>query len=134
MNADPETMRFLFKCSIHRRLNHLGLEKWRASVTNEVAQMDDFSNRQACNEVMQEKLVELERKEILSLVEQSVWKDRMMGGGDDSMNIGSQEEESFATRSNPYWRELCRVKCGAEIVVSNVLPFLGNYLQQDPKK
>mmetsp|Transcript_36662 Transcript_36662/g.88847 ORF Transcript_36662/g.88847 Transcript_36662/m.88847 type:complete len:644 (+) Transcript_36662:178-2109(+) len=134
INADTETTRFLFETSIHRRLNHLGLEKWRASVTNEVSQMEDFSNRQACNEVMQERLVEMERKEILSLVEQSVWKDRMIGGGDDGMKVGSEEEELFATRSNPYWRELCRVKCGAEIVVSNVLPFLGNYLQQDPKK
>ncbi|CAJ1938860.1 unnamed protein product [Cylindrotheca closterium] len=134
MNANPETTRFLFECSIHRRLKQLGLEKWRSSVINEVAQIDDFSNRQACNEVVHEKLVEMERREILSLVEQSVWKDRMMDGGEDSMKIGYQEEEPSATRSNPYWRELCRVKCGADIVVSNVLPFLGNYLQQHPKK
>lgn len=133
-NADAETTRFLFESSIHRRLNHLGLEKWREGVIKEVSKMEDFSNRQACSEVMQEKLVVMERKEILSLVEQSVWKYRMIRGGDDNVKMGSEEEELFATRSNPYWRELCRVKCGADIVVSNVLPFLGKYLQQDPKK
>ena len=52
-----------------------------------------------------------ERLEILSIVEQFVWGIKI-------------SREGFSTQNSSVDREACRVNCGANIIISNILPFL----------
>lgn len=102
--------------AVHRsilwnRIHWLGLVQWRQELCNETDRILDItatSERKGFVRAIHSKLVHLEQKEALSLLEIALWKVEV-----DEVAADAIERYS------------CRVNCGADIVISNVLPFLG---------
>jgi hypothetical protein len=104
------------------RYNSLGLDRWRNDISNEIENLPVSSHRQERITQMGEILTKLFRyltKERLSLVELAVWKFKI-----DDLSEG---------RSDTSWigRDQCRLICGAEIIISHVLPFLEHKVAVD---
>ncbi|CAJ1962288.1 unnamed protein product [Cylindrotheca closterium] len=119
-----ETLQYLTLHKIESRLNELGHEPWQELVRSTARQMmtPDSSvattlttapttslERKRQVELVMSTLELYEHKKSLSFLEQALWK--------------SQMDDSFLVDEADRWN--CRINCGDEIVISNVLPFLG---------
>lgn len=102
----------LFGLTALKRLKLLGLNEWKSAVSN---QIDAFYSADTSDRIENMKQVyylleKYERREIISLLESALWKAKI--------------HESTLMGDATVDREACRVNCGADIVISNVLPFL----------
>ena len=135
------------------RIEWLGLERWKRKVVNVV---DNFpvgwdmnyrarqiDHRHKHINVIYAMLIKYERLEILSLLELLLWKleiDKtllLLATATKESDVaslstmpGDRISTSASTSSNSSSsssvKEISRVNCGADIVISNVLPFLDN--------
>ena len=115
-----ETLQYLTLHQIESRLNELGHEPWQELVRSTVHQIPDIATRLEQKrqvEVVMSTLELYEHKKSLSFLEQALWKSQIDEWKKHDQVQSSQLEE--ADRWN------CRINCGDEIVISNVLPFLG---------
>jgi hypothetical protein len=99
-------------------LNSLGLEKWKVDICNAIDDVSDHSERRYSEiDLVYSMFAKYQRLEILGLLELAIWKAKM-------------EENALCTTKDavlgPLGRMKCRINCGAEIVISNITPFLGN--------
>lgn len=119
-----ETIQYLVRSSLAQKINYLGLERWRISIIGAVKEvgtappkmqtMIHYNRSELTGKprIIQQighihhRLDQLVRLEILSLLELAVWKAKIMDG---PPNID---------------RPTCRVQCGVEVVVKNVLSFM----------
>ena len=118
---------FLAKCSIAERLNVIGVRKWRLRVKKMVEDISSDNNDWDSKEhtfksyfdTVHSKLVTYEAeyqllKETAFLLELVIWKSKI----DESM-YGHLDDDSAADL-----RGQCRINCGADIIIPNVLPYL----------
>ena len=98
---------------MERRLSFLGLDSWRDDILLDLdqIQMADASALPARIRSIRAKLSRSERMEVLSLLEMSIWKMKFKA-----------TDSTFDAAA----RESCRIDCGSEIVIQNVLPLLGS--------
>jgi hypothetical protein len=95
----------LVQTIIIQRLQWLGLAQWKLDILtamNEALAVEGSSRRRAVG-LLSFKLATYERLESMALLELALWKVKLIDGDD---------------------RESCRINSGAEVVISNVLPFL----------
>lgn len=105
------------------KLRHLGLDSWRMPILTAIEKMleqwEDLHSSRDHRMLQLRKvlytLAKQERLESMSLLESLLWK----------MQIEKQKEQSavqcIITEEE---REYCRISCGADMVIPNVLPFL----------
>ena len=127
-----EVFRFLIHLSIYDRVEQLGLEKWRAAIRDEVNRLPDKGNmRNTELKGIKLKLAFAEYtydqlKEATFILELALWKAKI-----DECNSLVGKKRSSNRLSNKRMRvdkegfvHQCRISCGAEVIIRNVLPFL----------
>jgi len=123
-----DTFKCLIKFSVIERLNSLKIEKLREEILSDIDTLRWFVRyRKESTETIYSKLAHYEQlselKEATSLLELALWKASI----DRSMFDCDQESESSRMKAEIEEftdKECCRIKCGADIVVANVLPYL----------
>eukprot|EP00980_Cylindrotheca_fusiformis_P018463 scaffold6103_cov116-Cylindrotheca_fusiformis.AAC.9 len=108
-----ELIKLLVRSLLERRIESLGLERWRTDVTNDIVNFPgttDNEGRMRHISQLASKLSKYLMMEKLSLLESALWKTKI--------------DETLHTEMGTD-RETCRLICGAQIVLSNVVPFLG---------
>lgn len=120
-HASGDAFRFLIRASVAGRVKAIGLELWRERVMGQIARVrDGHRSRRADLANFHAKLVHYEReyeklKVATSMLELVIWRAKMLESG--SVRCRHEIEE-------PEYRRQCRISCGADNVVENVLPFL----------
>ena len=114
-----ETFRYLLRISVTDRLDSLGIGRWREELENRVSSLPKYglrvSKRGEDTKAVYDRLATYESiKEATSVLELSLWKTKI----DDSRNMRTRTEE------NDSYKEQCRINCGADIIIRNVLPYL----------
>lgn len=118
-----DAFKYLITFSISERLNSLGVLKWRKEILSDIDRLRWFVRyRKNSTQLIYSKLAHYEHmdqlREASSLLELALWKASI----DLSMsNDQDRERESFRKKTNI---GVCRIRCGADIVVPNVLHFL----------
>jgi hypothetical protein len=110
--------RDIIKVTTQNRVKQLGLKDWRRDVTNEIEKLiygDVVSARRQRIHRIYWKLLRYERLEALSLLELALWN-RTIDEAQTTMNDSLDDLH----------RRICRINCGVDTIVSNVLPFLGD--------
>jgi hypothetical protein len=143
LNHTPEATtvaRSLFQTMFAQRCRRLGLVRWKSELWNAMdeALTVDLSSRRKEIGNFCFKLATYERLESISLLELALWKGKIDGwqAADDSDHHRNEESSPKRPRldkSNPdsVDRESCRIKSGADVVISNVLPFLNKFCRED---
>ena len=112
--------RFLEKCCIAERVNALGIKKWREDIISLVERCPSAINHLGLVvfddlfDTIRFNLATYEReypklRSVAFLLELALWKSKV----DESVENGTVGV-----------REQCRINCGADIIIPNVLPFL----------
>eukprot|EP00980_Cylindrotheca_fusiformis_P000741 scaffold174_cov98-Cylindrotheca_fusiformis.AAC.10 len=120
---------------LSERIQSLRLKQWRLEITNAIDSIsdgkDDEDDDDDTNYPLQETMVQQQNRigqiygkvakyeymEILSCLEQAAWKHKIQDYS--SGNITHQQQEKEEDR-----RQECRIRCGAEIIIPNVIQFL----------
>ena len=121
-----ENFKYLLSFDISKRLDSLGVEKWREEIVSIIDGFPTYRSdaMQRTMELVYSKLVSYEQlKEATSLLELALWKTKI----DEAPNYLRRGEGSSQKRARIdifSQRNQCRINSGAEIVVPNVLPYL----------
>lgn len=125
-NTAPQAVELLecmIQWTITPKLGWLGLSEWKDDLRIEIYVLLTMprtgEERKRQLDLLQCKLVKYERLEAISLLESAVWKFRIM------MMMQSTIGDDDNVQLTPEDRRYCRISCGADFVVVNVLPFLG---------
>ena len=110
-----DTFKYLIAFSVSRRINSIGVEKRRRELLSDVDALPWFVNyRMKSTDTICAKVAHYEHLDLLteaaSLLELALWKSRV--------EHAKSDDECGADR------ESCRIRCGADVVVPNVLSFL----------
>jgi hypothetical protein len=126
--ASSATFCFLTRCSIVTRVSAIGVKHFRDAMADEwMGDEDDFS-RQAWYTETLTKLEYYESeyrklKEMTSLLELALWKKKI-----DNSSLGhggKMDTSNKKMKMDPSeFRLQCRINCGADQVIENVLPYL----------
>lgn len=143
LNSSQEATQ-LIKAVLHELLSYqirgLGLERWRLDVATAIDLISNHGiserTKQICNVYV--KVATYERMEVISLLEQVIWKLKICE--EQSFGVSQTDEDGrnniesakmFVSRSltnlnldNVIDRQLCRINCRAQIIISNTVPFL----------
>ena len=125
-----ETFRFLVKCSVTKRINAIGLKQLRDSVTYDIETLRPTDgilgnyDKDAYLTTIRSKLTEYEAeyyqlKDATTILELALWKKRV--------DEYKQSESRCIKRMKIDEADLlgqCRISCGANIVITHVLPYL----------
>jgi len=118
-----ETLRYLLHLSITNRLDSLNVRRWRIELEKCVNEFPDNGYvREKGAKALYAKLETYESlKEGTSVLELALWKTKI----DEFVLRGSGQCNKRARIDiDMSQREQCRMSCGADIVVRNVLPYL----------
>ena len=140
------TFRFLVTCSIHTRLNKIGVKVWRDDITADIQNIPDVRIGESDTSMgmgiryecmykydvarttplnnIKSKLAQYEAnyqhlKDATTLVELALWKNKINETSMSDQEGGDRKKMKFEEI-----REQCRVNCGADIVIEHMLPFL----------
>jgi hypothetical protein len=116
------------------RLHWLGLVRWQSedilTAMNEALAVEGSSRRRAVG-LLSLKLATYERLESMSLLELALWKGKIDGCKAAIVTDRGRNEERSPKRPRldkshlPHVdRQSCRINSGAQVIISNVLPFL----------
>jgi hypothetical protein len=142
------TVQYVIHFTIFRRLRFLRLKRWRVDISNEVdklSEKEDANTRAEQYHFVKAILAKYERSEALSLLEEAVWKAKIESSEAvlaASINTGieNSSRKKAKINSKPNYckvqseivdeaialdRQNCRSNCGADIIIVNVLPFVG---------
>jgi hypothetical protein len=143
LNHAPEAttvIQSLLQTIFAQRLRWLGLARWKSGM---LAAMDEalaveWSSRRREIGLLYFKLATYERLESMSLLELALWKVKIDGCGAAHDTDHEWEKENSFKRPrldnfNIYGddRQSCRIFSGADVVISNVLPFLDEVCIED---
>ena len=127
VNSSMRTFQFLAKCNIAERLNAIGVRDWRLDIKQVVERISSVGNFETCAffDTIHSKLVTYEReyhqlKDAAFLLELTLWKSRI----DELLQLDNMEHNDQLDDDNADARGQCRISCGADIIIPNVLPFL----------
>ena len=132
--ATDDVFKFLIKCSISKRVDTIGLKIWRQDITHTIENIPllmkdgkgNIPSRSAPLNEVRSKLARyeveyLKLKEATSMLELSLWKFRI----NESQSINEERRESKKLKvDEACLRSQCRVNCGADIIMENMLPYL----------
>jgi hypothetical protein len=112
----------MIQWTIAPRLEWLGLPQWTADIWSEIDILlsTTFAGDTRRNQLhlIQCNLARFERLEAISLMESALWKFQME-------QVCLQCSFNNIAQLGPVDRTYCRISCGADIVLVNVLMFLG---------
>jgi hypothetical protein len=143
LNHTPDSatvVQLLLQTIIVQRIQWLGLARWKTDV---LAALDgalavDWSSRQREIGLLYFKLETHERLEAISLLELALWIVKIDGCKVASETDHEREEESSPKRPrldksqlDGVDRQSCQINSGADVVISNVLPFLDKVCKED---
>jgi hypothetical protein len=125
-----------------QRFQWLGLDRWKSELCNAMdeALTVELSFRRREIGMLCFKLATYERLESISLLELALWKGKIDGwkaADDTDHHIDEQSTRSSKrlrldkSNSDSVDRESCRINSGADVVISNVLPFLDKVCRED---
>mmetsp|Transcript_7765 Transcript_7765/g.18702 ORF Transcript_7765/g.18702 Transcript_7765/m.18702 type:complete len:572 (-) Transcript_7765:271-1986(-) len=103
--------------SILDTMSSWGLPKWRTELdlhTTSIPSDNDTKARNAHVHGIFQYLGSCTRVEVTSLIEQALWKMRMSG----------ELREDDDSETDEMYRENCRLQCGSQIVIENVIEYL----------
>ena len=110
-----ESFQFLVKCNIAERLGTIGVRTWRVHIKNLVEGVSTFQLSKLYDyfDTIHLKLLAYEReyprlKDDAFLLELALWKTKIDELDDDNADA----------------RRQCRINCGANVIIPNVLPYL----------
>ena len=111
-----ETFKYLLQRSITKRLDSLGIAKWRKELENSIASLPVLGrSRDRDTQTVYNRLASYESiKEGTSVLELALWKAKTDMNRDKRAKVDSEIS----------YREQCRINCGADIIIRNVLPYL----------
>jgi hypothetical protein len=122
------------------RVRWLGLLRWKSNIVNAMdeALAVEWASRKREIRLLYFKLATYERLESVSLLELALWKvkfDSFKAAYDTDHERGEEcrSKRPRLDRSHLYGvdRQSCRIKSGADVVISNVLPFLDKVCRED---
>jgi hypothetical protein len=123
-----ERMCFLFTCGMSERMEALAFKVWRDNVTQMIltADFQGYRDKSSILREIRSKLAYFEDeltllKEVTTMLELAIWKMRMNEKKNQDVTTQSQKKIKTDTSST---RQQCRVSCGADIIISNVLPYI----------
>ena len=113
MSDAKESIKFMIHHTIVDRSQWLGLDVWKCEIANQVDALDHGHRGNLQDQIctLYTSLEKLELVESTSLVEVALWSIRV-------------EEAKKAVPSTNIDREACRISCGADTVIRNVLEFI----------
>ena len=123
------------------RVRWLGLALWKTDVlaTIDGALATEFSSSRSAVGMLCLKLATYERLESVSLLELALWKVKIdsrktaYDTGGQLGNTSTRPKRPRLDKSSLYCvdRQSCLINSGADVVISNVLPFLAKVLRDD---
>ena len=112
--ASDETFRYLLRISISKRLDSLSIRRWCEELENSIDAVRK-NGRDRDTQSVYDMLATYESiKEGTPVLELALWKAK----------INEDRNKRARVDSDVSYKEQCRVNCGADIVIRNVLPFL----------
>ena len=111
-----ETFRYLFQVSITKRLDSLGIRRWHEELEDGISTLPEkVGNRVRDTKTLYDRLATYESiKEGTSVLELAVWKAEIDVGRNKRARVDGDGS----------YKEQCRVNCGADVIIRNVLPYL----------
>jgi hypothetical protein len=139
--ASATVIQSLLQTIFAERVRWLGLVRWNSDM---VDAMDDalaveWASRRREIRLLYFKLATYERLESVSLLELALWKVKI-GSCKAAYETDHQQDEASSRPKSPRLdrshldgvdRQSCRIKSGADVVISNVLPFLDKVCRED---
>jgi hypothetical protein len=133
-------IQLLLPTILFNRLHWLGLVRWQSDIVtamNEALAVEGSSRRRAVG-VLAFKIATYEWLESMSLLELALWKGKIDGCKAAIVTDRGRDEERSPKRPRldkshlaHVDRQSCRINSGAEVVISNVLPFLVKVCRHD---
>eukprot|EP00980_Cylindrotheca_fusiformis_P027334 scaffold20012_cov179-Cylindrotheca_fusiformis.AAC.2 len=111
----------------------LGLASWKMKVLKLVEEISDDTDRRNQVHLIFQTLAKYARQEALSLLELALWKCKIHdlicergieGRAQKKLKIDRARSIRFFL-IDCHDRESCRINCGTEVIIPNILPFLG---------
>jgi len=115
--TSDETFRYLLRISISKRLDSLDIRRWREKLENSIdaVKKKNGRGRDSDTQAVYDRLAAYESiKEGTPVLELALWKAKI----DESRNKRARIDGDVS------YKEQCRVSCGADIIIRNVLPYL----------
>ena len=126
--ATGETFKLICS-SVSGRVNAIGLSQWRTKVMSQITLIrDGHRSRKADLANFRSTLVYYEDKyhklkEATSMLELALWKAKIV----EQKSINHKQEkgrsQEMMTMDESKYRSQCRISCGADNVIENMLPF-----------
>ncbi|KAL7542975.1 hypothetical protein ACHAXR_012277 [Thalassiosira sp. AJA248-18] len=124
---DPaETYRFLLHFSISGRLNSIGVKQWRDMIMDEIncCPIGSVYRNFICFSLLDYETKYGELKEATSMLELVLWKKKINESNRNRRRRTRGNRNKKIKVDDSGLRQQCRISCGAETVIENVLPFL----------
>jgi hypothetical protein len=138
--ASATVIQSLLQTIIVQRLRWLGVAQWKSDMLAALdeALATEFSSRRSAIGMLYFKLATYERLESMSLLELALWKVKIdsckaLYETDHQRDEGSSPKRPRLDKSHLVGvdRQSCRINSGADVVISNVLPFLDKVCRWD---
>lgn len=120
-------------------VHQLGLDRWRWHMSHLCMEFlnDETRSGPGCERILATKSFYM-AKEQMALLELAVWKGACLthfaqiSGVPSAAHVSMQEIEDYGALETSFdpmqHRQAARTSCGSEIIITNVLPFLGWYV------
>jgi hypothetical protein len=138
--ASATVIQSLLHTIFAERVRWLGLVRWKSDMVASIdeALATDFSSRRSTIGMLCFKLATYERLESLSLLELALWQVKI--DSCKALYETDHERDGESSSKRPRLdkshldgvdRQSCRINSGADVVISNVLPFLDKVCRED---
>ena len=124
----PETKclnRYLLEMTVEKEVQSLGLKQWRSNIHKSLDKfLEDMDVKQKFDQLPKviRKLQSFEMKEVISLLELALWKAKWDESKSSTNFVTKGNRRKRAKRGHD--KTSCRLLCGAQVIIPNVLPFL----------
>ena len=131
-----ERMQFLFICGMSERMEALPFKVWRDHISHMIcsAVFEWRRDNSGILRSIREKFAHFEDelpklKEATSILELAMWKVRMLKN--DLQDTTTHQLKKLKTDKSSS-RQQCRVTCGADVIIGNVLPYIISLFDEFP--
>jgi len=118
-----DAFKYLIYFSIVERLNSLGVDRWRKEILSDMDELRWFvCYRKKSTDMIYSKLAHYEHmdqlREATSILELALWKESI------NCSVANDQESVMTSCHNEDTMNTCRIRCGADVVMPNVVSFL----------
>ena len=142
MFVSTEVLRYVVMWSVAPRLDVLNHDPWCIDVLREIQNVPEggrknWKEKESQIRKVHRKVAKYELRELSSLLELAAWKAKLdsslavaattsssTGTSKEKKNGGGEEEEEDAELNYAVLRQNCRIQCGAEHMIPNILSFV----------